>query len=390
MTPTVCAVPAGSSAGIGDGRATATQVPGQRRGGRGKTADAARHKHSGQWVLVDSKFQLLSIGAALYKGTSPRAALDATARGVLVPRLHAALLGDEAGDRTVRYFGRAWRTSAVPVLSPLSRTPVAVLGCYRPPEASPPEPPLVGAWEWHVTPPGPDQRMRVFWSPAQFDLYGIPRPGSGRPDAPAQSWWEGPQWLDELVFDSDRAEMRRVLDALVHARTDGLFIHSYRVRSPATGRVQRLRLAGRSRTDSTGTWLRGISMRMADEDAAAPAPAAAVLDAAFTLSADPLCAIDPAYEHIYMTSANFGELGIELPPDRHLPKMAHPEDLAALRAFLREASERPDQTIAPVTVRLAASRGRDWKRLAITGTGMRLSPSAPGPHVLCRITPAGA
>lgn len=352
-------------------------------------AEAGRHRYAGQWVLVDSRFQLLSVGAALYRGTSPRGALDVTARNLLMPRMRVALLDGQERAAPVRNLDEHWRTWVLPVLGPVSQVPLAVLGCYTPADVLAPAPPLVGAWEWRVTPPGPDQQMRTFWAPALFDLYDIPRPGSGLPGAARQPWWEGPQWLDDLVLDSDRAEMRRVLDGFIHAETDGLFIHSYRVRSPATGEVRRLRLAGRSYVADKGPdkWFRGISTRVDDADEVAPPPpsTAAVMDAAFAVSADPLCAIDTDYEHIYMTSANFGELGVDLPAHRHLPKMVHPEDVQQLRNFLKEAATRPAETIGPVTARFATGDGTGWTRLAFTGTGMRLS-SGYLHHVLCRVT----
>jgi hypothetical protein len=57
-----------------------------------------------------------------------------------------------------------------------------------------------------------------------------------------------------------------MLDEFITATTDVLFIHSYRVRNPATGEIHRLRLAGRSYVADAGPvkWFRGISMRIDD------------------------------------------------------------------------------------------------------------------------------
>jgi hypothetical protein len=357
-----------------------------------ESVDEARHAHAHQWVLIDTRFQLLSIGTALYRGTSPRTALDSTARHVLVPRMRNAVVDGNGRTDTIRYAGRLWTTRVIPVNGPVSQVPLAVLGCYGSnPDAFPPVP-MIGSWEWRVTPPGPDQQMRTYWSASLYDVYGIAKPGSDEPTAPAWQWWEGPEWLDELILDSDRAEMRRVLDAFINAETDKLFIHSYRVHSPTTREVHRLRLSGRSYVADHGhdRWFRGVSVRIddvADEATLTPPSTAAVVDAAFALSADPLCAVDTVYEHIYMTSKNFGELGIDLPAHRHVPEMVHPDDLQKLRTFFKDVT-RPTNTVGSVRVRFGAVDNRGWRTVEFTGTGMRLSHGDPH-HVLCRVTLIG-
>lgn len=350
------------------------------------SAEAAKQQHANEWVLIDARLQLLSIGSALYRGTSPRTALDPTARQVLIPRMRNAAVDGHARTDSARHACRFWRTRVTPIKGPVSEQPLAILGCYGPDDTEFPPQPMIGSWEWRVTPPGPDQQMRTYWSPTLYDVYGIPRPGSDVPDAPQWQWWEGPQWLDELILDSDRADMRRVLDAFIHAETDALFIHSYRVRAPATGEVHRLRLSGRSYVADHGTdkWFRGVSVRVADVADAPPPSTAGVMDAAFALAADPLCAIDTEYEHIYLTSKNFGELGIKLPAHRHLPEMMHPDDMQALRNFLKDTVTQPRGAVGPVRVRFAAIDG-GWRTVAFTGTGLRISSGDPH-HVLCRVT----
>ncbi|MGW4528415.1 hypothetical protein [Amycolatopsis sp. NPDC004378] len=348
-------------------------------------AGGNRWRHAGQWIVLDARLHLLAIGPALYQGISPR--LDVTARRILFPRMRAALADRvDRGPRTqvMEDFGRRWTVRVQPVLGPASGELLAVLGCYVPEHAELPDPPLVGGWEWHATPPGPGQQMRVYWSPDTFGVFGYPVP-----PGPGPHWWEAARWLDEVVAGAHRADIQRVLETFLTVTSDGLLIHTFAARTADGARVH-LRMAGRRDVDGAGPdkWFRGIVTRVANDGSAPPPSTAAVLDAAFAVSADPLCAIDTSYEHIYMTSANFAGLGIELPPDRHLPTMAHPEDIETLRAFLEEAAKRPAETIGPVTVRLAAAGGTGWKRLAFTGTGMRLSASGPQHHVLCRVTPA--
>lgn len=348
-----------------------------------RDAGRDRWRHAEQWILLDARFHLLAIGQALYQGISPR--LDVTARRVLLPRMRTAAQERRPRAQVAEDFGRRWSVRVQPILGPASGTVLALLGCYVPEGTKLPEPPLVGAWEWHATPPGPDQQMRLYWSPDTFTVHGYPVPDGAGPH-----WWEAAQWLDEVVAGAHRADIQRVLETFLTVASDGLLIHSFAARTAQGSRVH-VRLAGRRDLDGAepDRWFRGVSTRVENDGATPPAPStAAVLDAAFAVSADPLCAIDTSYEHIYMTSANFAVLGIELPADRHLPKMAHPDDLPALRGFLKEAATRPAETIGPVTVRMATRGRRGWTRVALVGTGMRLSASGPQHHVLCRVTPA--
>lgn len=344
-------------------------------------------RHAAQWVLVEARSQLLAIGKALYSGTSPRSALDSTARRVLLPRMRQATVDGARRHDVATHHDHTWITEVVPIIGPVSGQVVAVLGCYARKAEDIPAQPLIGTWEWQVTPPGPDQVMRTYWSESLFDVYGLPKPESGGIEGPRWRSWEGPQWLDELIVDSDRADMRRVLDAFLRANTDALFIHSYRTHNPRTGEIHRLRLAGRSYVaDHQPKWFRGISMRLDDHDTPADGPPGPqnFIDAAFALSRDPLCAVDTEYEHIYMTSTSFGGLGIALPAHRHLPEMCHPDDLATLRRFLHAATERPGEARGPVGVRFSLDRG-GWRTLMLTGTAVRLSEDEPH-HVLCRVT----
>jgi hypothetical protein len=357
---------------------------------RRREAESNLNQHVGKWMLIDSgKLQLLSIGSALYQGISSRTVRDPTARQVLIPQMRNAATDNQERGGLSRYGGRVWRSRVVPLLTPLTKQPVAVLGCYVPEHAELPPLPLVGSWEWRITPPGPGQQMRSYWSPALYDIYDIPQPGSGEPGSPPQSWWEGAQWFDELILDSDRAEVRRVVDGAIHFKTDDLFFQTYRVRSQKTGKVHRIRGTGRRYfdQDSDDTLLRGVSVRIEEEATTTGAlpSTAGIMDAAFALSNDPLCAIDNEYENIYLTSPNFAGLGIECPPDRFLPTMAHPEDMGLLRNFLADVLARPGKVAGPVHIRFVALGG-GWRTVVIRGTGMQISSGAH--HVLCRMNVA--
>lgn len=348
-----------------------------------------RHdEYAGEWVLVADRSQLLAIGSRVYSGLSPRGSLDLIGRQILLPRLLPTLAGDDDGRiRYDTFDQRRWRSRLVPIHSPRTGTLIAVLGVYVPAEKELPERPLVGAWEWRVTPPGPDQVMRTWWSPTLFDVYGIPYPK----DRPRSEWsWEGPQWLDELISPDDRPAIRRGLDEFMHAATDRLISMIYNVTN-CDGEQHRLRLAGRSYVNEPGPdqYFRGTSMRVDHLEANTPAASNPYINALLGISADPVCAIDVEYEHAYMTSADFSKrLGlVDLPADRHLPRITHPDDLDVLRTLLREAGQ-TSATAGPTTIRMAAADG-GWQTIEIVARSVRLTEDDDEPHhVICRMTVA--
>lgn len=352
--------------------------------------DSARVRDRGRWILIDARFQLLAVGDDLYPGLSPKSHLDPTARHILLPRVREAVTTRLEREAAVLDDGRRWVTRVVPVLGAASGMALAVLAYYGPVDTEVPQPPLVGSWEWHVTPPGPDQEMRTYWSQELFRIYGIDPPQAHIDPETGWRFWEGAQFFDELVADSSRAELRRVLDEFRAAtNTDALHVAFYQVRNHQSGELQHMRLAGRTYITSQAgdRWVRGFSHRV-DPSRVTEQPSSSryLIDAAFRLSKEPLMAVETRYEHIYMTSENVLELGIWLPGDRHLPAMCHPEDLSALRALLSQAVKRPDEQIAPATIRFAVVGG-GWTALELTGIGVRMSGEEPH-HVLCRVARA--
>src|SRR3981081_3164000 len=128
------------------------------------------------------------------------------------------------------------------------------------------------------------------------------------------------------------------------------------------------RVASFGTAQSAAKGFRGISMRIDDvgPDVNLSPSSMTYLDAAFAIAGDPLCAVDTVYEHIYLISKTFGELGIELPPHRHLPPMVHPDDMDTLRHWLKQAVASPATPVGPIEARFAA-HGGGWKILLLVG-----------------------
>lgn len=364
-------------------------------GPRMTPAPSPDRRHQLQWVVLDARFHLLAVGDALYRGVSPRTTLDPAARRILLPEMGAVAGDGKPRQRNVEAFNRRWTVRALPVLGAVSGKPLAMLGCYGPEGTPFPPRPSIGSWEWKVTPPGPDQQVRTYWSDELYDVYGIPKPAaaarvlSGRaPDT--LSWWEGPQYLDELVADHDRPQMRRIVDEFLTASTDALYVHCFTGRNPFTGELRKLRMAGRSEVSEPGetTWFRGTTLNIdhLSPDQNDLVGARDYLDAALALSREAMIGIDTSYEHIYLTTGAFSQLGVRLPPSRWLPKMCHHDDLETLRHMLKQAGERPNDITEPVRVRFRSTDG-NWRWLEMAGTGVR-RPTGEPYHVLCRVSPA--
>lgn len=348
-----------------------------------RESDASKYRHAGRWVLLDARFHLLAIDSATYPGTSPKNSLDLVVRRILLPRMRTASVNKQPLTEVVDDHRQSWAVQIEPLLGPQTGELVALLGCYWPANATVPAMPLVGSWEWHITPPGPHLQMRAYWSDSLYAVYDMTVPDGAGPHG-----WEGARWLDDVVVEADRAETRRFQEGLCRAPSDALRFHTLRIRSPQTGTVSRIRLAGRRDVTAPGPdiWVRGVSLRNSDRTPGERPLSGPVsyLEAWFALAPDPLCAIDTTYEQLFLTSALFATLDVALPAHRHLPQMCHPDDLPALRAMLTHATAEPNTPVGPIPVRFSSDSG-GWTTLELTGVGVWSSVER-AHHVLCRAT----
>lgn len=359
---------------------------------------ARQHRHAGQWILIDTRTQLIAIGDQQFDGISPKTPMDHIGRFALLPPLQQCVRDGQDRDITAVAKGRRWSVRVRAVRAPVSNVVLAVHACYVPEGRPFPARPLVGAWECEASPPGPDQVMRAHWSCELYRVHGVTHRGA---NTGAADWecrgWEGPRWLDELIVPADRADTRRTIEHAITSRSDELLSHYFRARSPETGDMHHLRLVGRPWTDDTGDgppwWWRGITLRALPEHTrGAHRPATGpLLDATLALSRDPLFAVDVPYEHVYLTSARFAELGLAVPTSRHLPAMCHPEDLPLLRGMLAACAANTGGTGKndAIAVRLATHDG-GWRNVTLSGVGVDFSDNGDSPHVLCRIDAASA
>jgi hypothetical protein len=353
----------------------------------GRTGErGSPHRHAGRWVVLDARFlRLLSIDATTFAGTSPKAVLDPIARRILLPRMRAASrdrrpVADVADDH-----GRRWNVRVEPLVGAKSGQLLALRGCYWRSESTMPAPPPVGGWELRVTPPGPHQSMRVYWSPGLFTVHDLAVPAGDSPHG-----MEGPQWLDETVMEADRAETRLFLEGLAAATSDALHFHTFRIRGRRTGREHRIRSAIWRDTSEAGPdiWLRGVSIRSTDPESSTDSGRVSTrfLEALLALGPDPVFAIDTVYEQLFLTTARFAQLGVALPADRHLLRICHRDDVAALRTMLAEATTNTGTVAGPVRVRLAGQDG--WTTVDLLGAAVR-NPGTTPRHVLCLVQRPG-
>lgn len=361
-----------------------------------------QHRHAGHWILVDARMRLIAIGHRQYDGISPKTAMDHVGKFALLPALQQCASDGQERKASRVVKGRRWSVHVQPIRAPFSNVLLAMLACYVPEDQPFAPPPLVGAWEWEISPPGPDQVMRAYWSCDQYRIHGMQHHRkSGNGSDWELSRWEVPRWLDELIEPADRADMRRTIERAIGSRSDALLTHYFRARSPDTGSVQHLRVAGWRWTDNASEyesppwWWCGITLRALPEHTrGALRPATGpLLDATLTLSRDPLFAVDVSYEHVYLTSSRFAEFDLAVPDNRHLPAMCHPQDLPSLRAMLAACTVRVGSGGQSHTVAIRlATRDGSWMRVVVSGIGVDISETGDNPHVLCRVqaTPPAA
>lgn len=341
------------------------------------TPDREENKHrSGQWVLLEAKGRLLSIGRSLFHGQAPRAHLNALARRHLLPLLTATADDAKPASRTFVNQGVTYRAEVIPILGP-SGAIHAVLGTYVREGESPDPRPEIGAWEWDL------YKERTFWNADLFKIYGFPQPPEGR------TFWEAPEWFS-LFEQGSFPHFMSMLSRLRADELKGLQIHFFGVARADTGAFQRLRLAGRTvyGSDNRPQWFCGVTVRVdgwrldSNEDFNRQRH----LDAALILNPFPVCIVDLADLRVMLNHTSWRQVGVDMPNDGSLNSVVHTDDQAYLSAFLVTA---PMASAGPSTTTVRFSRGPVWRRIhlaAVRLTDEQLDPKVG--QVMIRLQPA--
>lgn len=341
-----------------------------------------------QWVLVDhlNKEQsgLLSIGGDNYHGASVRKNLSALGRELLVDRIRIVADTLVAIEEVIERRGIPYRALVEPILSPTSRTLVAVHGVYFPAGEDVPERPVVGSLEWDIW---DDGRVQTTWDDNMFRLYEISRTGSASPTGDMN------QWVNQLIAPEDRARMKLTIDSgirdsngkryFVHYRiitrqgTDNPGLKNLEVSSSCNPDpvlpVRRLRAITREVTEL----IPAINPEFGDTGG--------LMRAIFELSKDTvLAAVDIRRWQTFMTSKSWEAFGIQVPQYGYLPHIIHPDDFTSFRDSLQS------NDVDPVTVRFLHVSG-DYKPFDVTASaGLNLAENAD--YVVCSLkehAPAG-
>ncbi|QNE48616.1 hypothetical protein F1C58_16275 (plasmid) [Glaciihabitans sp. INWT7] len=346
----------------------------------------------GQWLLVEREQHLLAAGDKTYTGVSLRRTLDPVGRAILMPELKSAAQRTTDTALEVSYDSRNWVVRTIPIIAPQSGEITAVLGIYVEAGDVLPGAPIVGSWEWEVSPPGPNQTMRSYWDDEMFEIYGIEPTGhsSGR------GAWPTPQWFNEIIVPEDRARLRIMIDEGISAVTPELHTLIYSVvtgsGSSKPGR-RKLRLSGRAHKDASAdiVWLRGITHEISDHiDESTPGLTAALTDdflrAAFELATDvALAAVDTRYWHVYMTSPGWEAAGLATITNGSISSLAERTDIAELEQFLLAAALSPEVAEKPLVVKLQTAPGA-YKFYSVRASGLR-SGSEKNRYVMMRVSP---
>lgn len=335
-------------------------------------------QYAGQWVLLESRGQLLSIGDALFQGQSAKSILSGYARQHLLPALLAA---GESNLRVASTFenhaGGQWRFEAVPVLGPRG-TAQAVMGYFAPAGVAPEPQPVIGSWEWD------DAERRTYWSEDLFGVFGLPVPLTG-PDN-----WTPPHWFAWSVAGGI-PELTEVLGRFRTAKPTDLQIHLFRAPRADAGDIQTLRLAGRTIFDDRGLprWFRGITVRIegSRQKFASQFNNQQFLDAALSLNPHPVCVVDLDDHSIILRNCRWMESDIALPAGSRLDSLIHPDDCDDFWVFLAQAPLAPTPSPTNSYVRLYGTDGQ-WHRVGMAVVRLTHASESPAmQHAMIRICP---
>ena len=347
----------------------------------------------GTWLLVERGQHLLAAGDKTYTGVSLRRALDLIGRAILIPELKAATQRNVEASNNVTFDSRSWTVRTIPIIAPQSREVTAILGIYELAGEATQSPPLIGSWEWEVSPPGPNQTMQSHWDDGMFEIYGFAPSG----ERSRNGAWPTPQWFNEIIVPEDRARLKVLIDEGIAAVTPNLHTLIYSV---VTGHgstkpgLRKLRLSGRAHSDenSETVWLRGITHEISDHiDEATPGLQRAstddVLRATLELATDiAIAAVDTRYWHIYMTSPGWEAVGLMAVTNGSVATMAEKDDPRRLETFLLAAAQSPIVVEVPLVIKLKTQLG-DFKFFSVRASGMR-SGSEQHRYVMMRVSPA--
>jgi hypothetical protein len=354
--------------------------------------DRVRTTLQAKWLLVEREQHLLSAGEKTYTGVSLRRTLDTIGRAILMPELKAAALRTVETSLIVSHDSRDWIVRTVPIIAPQSGEVTAILGMYSEVGELTPCRPVVGSWEWEVSPPGPNQMMRSYWDARMFEIYGIEPTG----DRSGSGAWPTPQWFNEIIVPEDRARLKVVIDEGIAAVTPDLHTLIYSVvtghGSSKPGR-RKLRLSGRAHSSESSdtVWLRGITHEISDHiDESTPGLQSASTDdflrAAFELSTDiAIAAVDTRYWQIYMTSPGWEAAGLTTITNGSISSLAAQVDLSELEEYLLFAAMSPEVADNPLVVKLQTDPGK-YKSYSVMASGLR-SGSEENRYVMMRVSP---
>lgn len=338
-----------------------------------------------RWVLVDPLpgGGALMAGDETYAAIAPKRVMNRPGVRVLLPAIEQAVQAD-ADLVVASTLDDVPLTAHVRILrSPRSGALVGALAVIADPGEAPPEPPLVGTWEWEITPEdgsaGPTKK--AYWSQTLSDLYGLSAriPGAEMSTA---------QWMSELVVPEDRHRLKSYIDQGIEHVSPALRILAYSIRTPRGRR--HMRLIGRARQADAGvTQLLGMShlspgaVQEVRPDLLDPTHDDYVRTIVDLCGDSVIVLVELHYWQVHDRSGSAAWRASGLAPldHDHPEKLVHPADLKAIANFFVEVAN--GEPKPPLRVQLSGADGRwHWYRLL----GRRFStPGSRLRQVICRV-----
>lgn len=350
-----------------------------------------RYTNRGQWILTDHHDRLVLVGQKLHTGQSPATNLDGVARRLLVSQMAEARQQPDPDHLTKtatgKVDGQTWTTETHVILCPLTGRGLGVLGAYSPEGVSLAAPPLIGAWLHPVRPVSADgPPVPSVWHEALFELTGVDIYSVPRTDGLLM--WPVQQVTTEFVHPDDRFATLAALDQFYSDETDAPRAHCFRAETDEThylrwiGRRTNIAEAPMGVKCWAGGLVHAITWQQYVDSIHAP-ELHGVLNVA-AMMAPPLFTVDRE-QRIGVTTENFQELKVEIPPDRQLSAVTDTDSYNhLLDAFERVKASKEVAKVQVPNVVLRTANGE--KTVCMTVVANRLTPAVGDLYFYCTVS----
>lgn len=322
----------------------------------------------GKWIVADhipeNPLGLLSVGDTYFAGDSLRSHLDKLGAARFVQQANNAAGSGLPVDTVARWEGSYVRVLVEPLLAPLTRVPVGVMGIITTPGAALPPRPTVGIVEWRVE-KATKKVLQQVWGGGMVDLYESFAPVGNLA-----------QWMNEAISPRGREVFEAAIRDGFELRNERFLVKYFIHPAGDRTREKELEFSGWTADDhdlQDQLWVRGIAREAHSGTPILRPLQETVIDlyqkAASLAAADCVfIRIDTLTWDCYVSLESLDAHDLAIPHEAQLAELVDPQCLEKLQRAISSASS---GEIA--TVMLIGKVGRKpftmkWSRLETAGS----------------------